>query len=123
MRITVDEAREYFSHPSQHEFGKTEKDLPEWGDYWAKGGVCLVSHNAYWPGIVMVHVGAKPEAWGGLDEDVRSLLAEIWAAEQPTRMIAWISENNRAALALARRVGFEIDGYMPNGVVLMGWKG
>lgn len=123
MRITVDEARAYFADPSQHQGGKTQDDLPDWADYWANGGACLMTHTAYWPGVIMVHIGAKPECWGFLDAPIKRLLREIWATERPDRLIAWISERNRAALALARRVGFSHDGYMPNGVFLLGWKG
>lgn len=87
--------------------------------YYAEGGVCLAFHDVHWPGFVAVHIGVMPEAWGGVDDPVRRLIAEMRAEYDPARVIAWINEDNRAAIALARRTGFAQDGKCP-GVVMMG---
>ena len=126
MRIGLEEARQYWAHPSQADRGYTGADLPEWGDYWAEGGVCLMVHQSLWPGVLMAHLGVKPEAWGKAVEPVRRLLGEIMESEKPERIIAWVPESNRAVIALLWRIGAVQDGGMPlqSGAVLQfGWSG
>ncbi len=122
MRIGVDEARGYFAHPSQRNASVLDPaDLHEDGLlYYADGGVCLIFHRVYWPGVWMVHLGANPAAWGRLDGAVLRLLREFSAQHEPTRIVAWVSDKNRAVLALSRRLGFQQDGQFP-GVELIGW--
>lgn len=126
MRITVDEAREYFAHPSQQVFGLTPDCLPdEPFEYWADGPVCGIAHNAPYPGVWMVHFGVKPEGWGSVAAHGKRLLHEFWEVKQPERIIGWTPVKFRHARALARRVGFEEDGILPlpsGDVVMSGWR-
>jgi hypothetical protein len=119
MRITVEAARAFFAHPSQQAFGGTEADLPDWMEYFAGDGVCLALHPAFWPGVWMVHIGAKPAAWGRIDAECRGLIGEAFKATGAVRLVGWIAEDNRAAISLARRCGFVRDGGFP-GVCMMG---
>jgi hypothetical protein len=122
-RITVDEAREYFSHPSQQKGAQITPDaLP--GDpfeYWACGGVCVVFHVALWPGIWMVHCGVKPEVWGRAVEPAREILSAFREARDPAQIIGWTEASNRAAVSFALRVGFRETGKMtmPDGAIVM----
>ena len=124
MKIGVEAARKYWSHPTQHSFGHTGDDLPDWAEYWADGDVCLMTHPWLWPGVLGVHLGVLPSAWGGTVEPVRRLLNEVWQAKQPERLVAHVDEKNRLTVALARKVGMEIDGITPlrsGAVLLFGW--
>lgn len=127
MRITVDEARDYFSHPSQQKGSKITPDaLPDEGViYMAAGGVCGAFHDAHWPGVVMAHYGVKPEVWGRTTGPAREILAAFAAEYQPQAIIGWTDDSNRAALAFARRLGFREYGrlHLPSGTVVMQeWK-
>ena len=122
MRITVEKARQFFAHPSQHAFGMTEDDLPEDYIYHADGGVCLAFHPVLWPGVYAVHVGAMPEAIGATTAPVRRLLAEFAGDMAPKAIIAAIDEKNRLAIALARRVGGEMAGAISPGLIIMEWR-
>lgn len=114
MRITVDEARAYFAHPSQQLFGITPDALPAEGvEYWADGPLCGVFHCAPWPGCWMAHYAAKPEGWGRLDRHAKAILVAFWDDKQPAAIIGWTEKTNRAALAFARRIGFREDGDLP----------
>lgn len=125
MRISLDEAREYWAHPSQQIMGATPENLP--GDpfqYWAEGPVCTVFHPTFWPGVWMGHYAVKPEAWGHAVEPARRLMAAFWEAEAPSRIIGWTPASNRMALSFARRLGFVQDGAMPlndETVIMQGW--
>lgn len=125
MKITVEEAREFFSHPSQQLLDITPDALPDEGfEYWAQGLVCGVFHPMPWPGVWGAHYGVKPEGWGRLVVPARAVLQEFWAAHEPKRIVGWTPESNRAALAFARRLGFVVDGRMPLGsetIVMQGW--
>lgn len=109
MRITVDEARVYFAHPSQQKASLITPDaLPERGViYYATGGVCGCFHDAHWPGVVMAHYGVLPEAWGSTVAAGKAILRQFAADYEPQAIIGWTDESNRAALAYARRLGFE----------------
>lgn len=123
-RIDVEAARAYFSHPSQQEFGLTEKDLPDWVEYRAAGGVCLAFHPAPMPDVWFCHIGVKPQAWGSIDEPVTYLLREFSGEKRCDRIVAWIHEEKRHAVALAARTGWKVDGVMPLGgkaVIMIGW--
>ena len=125
MKITVDEARKYFAHPSQHYMGITPDNLPEKGfEYRADGALCLVFHASFWPGVYMVHCAAMPEGWGTLTEPGKRLLRAFYEEKQATRLIAWTPRSKRGALALARRCGFIEDGRFPvsdDEIIMQGW--
>lgn len=123
QQLTAAEAGEYFSHPSQQKWaGIKPEDLKDDGFlYWADGPVCGVFHDMPWPGLVMAHYGVKPEGWGQCVPHARAILKHVWADLSPVRIVGWTPESNRAALAFAKRLGFEIDGRMdlPSGAVIM----
>lgn len=122
-RITVDEAREYFSHPSQQKGAQITPDaLP--GDpfeYWACGGVCGVFHPDHWPGVWMAHYGVMPWAWGRTTKPARAILQTFCDTHDPAQIIGWTDAANRAALSFARRIGFRETGRisLPDGAVVM----
>lgn len=122
MKITVDEARAYFAHPSQQKASMITPDqLPETGViYYAKDGVCVCFHDAHWPRVVMAHYAVKPEVWGKAIGPARAILAAFRADHQPEAIIGWTAETNRAAVAFARRLGFEEYGRLelPSGTVI-----
>lgn len=122
MKITVDEAREYFAHASQQKASLITPDqLPENGVlYYALEGVCAVFHDAHWPGVAMAHYAVKPEAWGRTVEPAKAILREFAVEYEPEAIIGWTSESNRAALAFARRLGFREYGRLnlPSGTVI-----
>lgn len=120
MIITVDEARAYWAHPSQHDHGQTEAALPEHFEYRAQDGVCLAFHEVLVPGYFAVHIAAKPDAWGKTTGPSRVILNAFWRDRNPVRVVAWIEDHKRHAAALARRLGFTTDGHMP-GVTIYGW--
>lgn len=126
MRVTADEAREYFVHPSQRLFDLDPQDLPEGLEYWADGPICGVFHMAFWPGVWMGHFGVKPDGWGHIDLCAQRVLAEFSESVQPARIVGWVEKRNAAAVAFVRRIGFDVDGEMdlPSGAVIMfGWGG
>lgn len=114
--LLKDDARPYFE--SQPGF----TSLPDWMFYRAMGGVCLAFHPDHHPGVWMVHVGALREALGRTTEPARALLEAFWAEQQPAHVIGWIETRNRAACALARRVGMRREGQMACGVEMFGWR-
>lgn len=121
MRVSVEQAREYFAHPSQ-QLGITPDTLPGAPvQYWAKGGVCCVFHPTFWPNVWMGHYAVKPEAWGKTVSPTREILNAFWQAEQPELIIGWTDQANRQALSFARRLGFKEIGTMRNGVVTQEW--
>ena len=96
-------------------------DLPGEGVvYYATGGVCGCFHDAHWPGVVMAHYGVLPEAWGSTVPAARAILRQFSEDYQPQAIIGWTDERNRAALAFARRLGFEEYGRLelPSGTVV-----
>lgn len=125
-RVTVEEAKPFFADKSQHFAGITPDRLPAGPEfqYWVSGPVCGIFHLAPWPDVWMGHYGVKPEGWGRTVGHGREILSAFWATEKPERIVGWTPESNRAALAFARRLGFEIDGEMdlPSGKIIMqGW--
>lgn len=126
-RVPASVARAYFDHPSQRKGGMVNPDdLHDNGiEYRIYGGVCAALHAAQWPGVWMAHVGVLPAAWGRAVGPARTILEWIWETKEPERIIGWTKESNRAALAFAKRLGFETDGRMdlPSGpVILQGWR-
>lgn len=126
MRIPVEEARAFFAHPSQQRASHiAPEDLPADGvEYWAKDGVCGLFHPSFWPDVWMAHYGVKPEALGRTVAPAKAILSAFWEEKKPARIIGWTKENNRAALAFARRLGFTVDGRMdlPEPVIMQGWR-
>lgn len=124
MRITVDQAREYWGDKSQQDKSMIfPDDLPddEAFQYWAIDGVCGVFHRAAWPGVWMAHYGVKETAWGKTVDAAKSVIGEFWAAESPEAIIGWTAETNRQALSFAKRLGFKENGRMmlKSGAVVM----
>lgn len=120
LKISVDDARAYFAHPSQQVLGADPDNLPEQMDYRADGPVCLIFHTTPHPGVWMVHLAVKPEGWGMAVGPAQRLLVEFWGETHPRRIVAWIEEHRRAAIAFAHRVGMTEDGRFP-GTIMMGW--
>ena len=118
MIVSPKTAREYFWHPAASLGGN---ELPDVAEYRVTGDVCLAFHQTFWPNVWMVHLGAKRDGWGKLDNDVLALLSEFWADKMPTRIVAWVCKNNRAVVSLAKRLGFIEDGRFLN-VIMMGWQ-
>lgn len=125
MRITVDEAREYFSHPSQQKGAGVHPDqLTDEFLYYARDGVCGVFHVIPWPHVWQGHYGVKPEAWGRTVKPALSLLSEFWDDHQPQMIVGWTDSRNRQALSFARRLGFKEHGRMElpgQTVIMQGW--
>lgn len=124
-QISVDEAREYFKHPSQQLYGMTEWDIPEDVEYWAVGPICGVFHQGPWEGVWMSHHAVKPERWGLLDTPAVEGLNEFWNAKEPELIMGWTPKHNRLAVAFARRIGFKRLGEFPTSlgdVVMQGWS-
>ena len=92
--------------------------------YRADSGACMAFHLNLWPGIWMVHIGVLPQALGKADAAVVRILTAFAAEVGAARIIGWVKESNRATLAMARRVGFEIDGRLPlsEPVIMLGWR-
>jgi RimJ/RimL family protein N-acetyltransferase len=128
VRITRNEAKAFFAHSTQLRASMMESadELPEAGvEYWADGPICGIFHPAFWPGVWMLHYGAKPEGWGHLVQPSRRILLAFWDHHQPQRIIGWTDASNRAALALTKRVGFQEDGRMKldrREIVMTGWR-
>ena len=126
MIVKANEARAFFAHPSQHKCGLDPADLHDNGiEYRAENGVCLAFHASFWPTVWMVHIGVMPSVWGKVDAPCKRILTAFQAEKQAERIIAWIPSSNRAALALARRLGFENDGALPlpgEGITMIGWR-
>jgi len=125
VKITVEQARDFFRHPSQQLGGIKPEYLPEEGfEYWAEGPVCGVFHKMPWPGVWGAHYGVDPAGWGRLLAPAKSVLRQFWDAHDCSRIIGWTPKSNRRAVAFARRLGFVVDGEMPAGdeiVVMQGW--
>ena len=122
MLIGVEDARPFAAHPSNHEFGFTHADLTDALLYYAHGGVCMAFQPMPWPRVWMVHVMAKPEAWGHTEPLVAACLAEFWADIDPEHLIAWAPPYRRLAKALIRRMGGRLEGVMANGIETYGWR-
>lgn len=123
-QISVDEAREFFAHPSQCK-GFTPDQLPAAGvDYWADGPVCAIFRDFAWPFVLDVHCGVKPEAWGRTVPHCRAILRAAWNHYTPDLIVAQSLESNRAVLAMNRRLGFRVIGTMPtpDPVVIQSWS-
>ena len=124
MKIPRDEAEAFFAAPIIRRAAKLNGPLPDFAEYYADGGLCLAAHPLGWPGVVMIHLGAKPEAWGHLDGPARRLLSEIAEDQRAGRIVAWIPDAYRAAQAMATRAGMQIDGRLPllDPVTCFGWS-
>ena len=125
MRITVDEARGFFEHASQQIEGLTPDILPGEGfEYYAKGPLCVAFHLSPWPDVWFCHYGVKPEGWGGLVAPAQEILAYFFELKGASRIIGWTPEDNRAACAFAKRVGFSEDGKLKaksRNIIMQGW--
>ncbi len=75
--------------------------------YYAKDGVCMAFHDAYWPGIAATHIAVKPSAWGNTLQPGLDLIDEFRGDYSPQSIVAHIAASNRACLSLVRRAGFK----------------
>lgn len=121
QRLSAHQAREYFTDPACGLVGDEPED---WMDFRALDGVCVAFHRHLWPGVWMGHLGALRDARGHTTEPAKAILQAYAAEVGAERIIGWVDHRNRPMLALAKRVGFEIDGVMPlaSPVILLGWR-
>ena len=72
----------------------------------------------------MGHLGVKRDALGRSDEAMRAILQAFALESGAERIVGWIEERNRAALAMCRRIGFEVDGRLPlaEPALMIGWR-
>lgn len=72
----------------------------------------------------MGHLGVKKDALGRSDEAMRAILQAFALESGAERIVGWIEERNRAALAMCRRIGFEVDGRLPlaEPALMIGWR-
>lgn len=124
MRITTDQAREYFADPSQHIMGITPESLPEADDFmwFARGDICVVFHLAPHPNIYMAHFAVKPEGRGKSDGDAKDILSHFWQTMSPDAIIGWTPAECRHAIAFAKRIGFRTDGFLAGKIVMQSWR-
>jgi hypothetical protein len=120
-RLNGKQAAAYFWHPAGTVDGATFVDVPG-VDYRACDGLCG-AFQCYWPGVWMGHMGALPGV-AGVDTAMRAILESYALETGAQRIIGWIKESNRPALALCRRVGFETDGRLPlaEPLIMVGWR-
>jgi hypothetical protein len=126
MKITAAQAEPFFAHPSQRRGAMLEAGavLPDWLDYYAHDGVCGAFHNALWPGVLMMHIGVMPQMWGRLDNAILDVVSMAISGRDVSRVIAWVLDENKAVLSLARRIGWTIDGRLalPEPVTMIGFN-
>ena len=125
MRIDAERAKEYFKDPSQRIGGLDPDAFHDDGLlFYASGPVCVIAHYGFEPDVFMVHYGVKPEGLGKYDTHMESLLVELWEDQKAALIIGWTPESNRKALAIAKRVGFKVTGYLDlkDRIVMQEWK-
>ncbi len=124
--ISPQQASAYFRHPSQQLYGLDPDALP--GDpfeYWALGPVCGIFYPGPMQGVWMVHVAALPEGKGKLVEPSLAVLRDFSAQKDYPLIMGWTPTRLRAAIALAKRVGFkEVGEFFANGesVTITTWR-
>ena len=116
MKVTRDEARNWWEHPTQHR-GLDLNNMPDLA-YYADGPACLGVQIGFWPGTIVIHLGVKPEGWGKLVPHITKLVAEAAEDLSATRVQAWVYSTNRAVVRLALRCGFTLDGAFDDCVIL-----
>ena len=118
-RLTAQEAKPFFWHDRHGDI--TESD---WMDFRACDGVCGAFHAHLWPGVYMGHLGVRKDARGRADEAAGAILQAYALETGAERIIGWIDERNRAALAMCKRLGFQQDGVlaMRNPVIMLGYS-
>lgn len=118
-RLTAKRAAAYFQHRQQIVCGVGFTPV-NWMDYRACDGFCGAFHFQ-WPGVYMGHMGALPGV-RRVDAAAKAILDAYALETGAERIIGWIKESNRPALALCRRLGFEIDGRLPlqEAVIMVG---
>lgn len=125
MKIGVDAARGFFDHPTQRRGAMIDpNDLPDDGMiYWSEGPICGAFHRAPWDGAWFAHYGALPDGWGRLTAPAKRILQDFSASEGARFLIGWTDVRNRAALAFARRIGFQQTGTLDAGrVIVSEWR-
>lgn len=115
--ITSSEASRYFVDPSQQIYGLDPDYLPgEPFEYWAQGPFCGVFYPGPMQGVWMIHVAALPEGRGKLVDPALVVLRDFSAQKGYPLIMGWTPTRLRAAIALAKRVGFtEVGGFVANG--------
>ena len=112
MKITATEAKPFFEHKSQRARFAPD-DLHDNGLlFYADGPVCGVGHYGFESGVWMVHYGMKREGLGRYDKHIMNVLNEFWDDVDAKLIIGWTPESNRLALAIAKRAGFRITGFL-----------
>ncbi len=124
--ITPEQASAYFRHPSQQLFGLDPDYLPPAPfEYWASGPICLVLFPGPMPDVWMVHLAAMPEGRGKLVDPALAVLRDFSRQKGYPLIMGWTPKRLRAAIALAKRVGFtEVGDFHANGedFTIMTWR-
>lgn len=114
--LTRTEALEYWSDPSQQLYGMNLEALPEPNehmDYFGVENLAALVHKSFWPDVYMFHIGVKPQGRGNLKDESLELLNGVFDYYKAIRLTTWVPSDNRAADAMARRTGLELDGVIP----------
>lgn len=108
MRISRDEARRFWAHPSQQIFGMTPDLLPdEPFIYFASGPFCGVAHPGPLRGVWIVDYAALPEGRGHLIQHARTVANECIEVTGATSLMGLTRTDLRLAISFITRVGFE----------------
>ena len=109
--ITSAQAAEYFADKSQQIMGVDPENLPdEPFEYWADGPLLGIFHPGPQVGVWMLHFAAKPSGYGKLVPHAHNILRDFGAKRGYPTVMGWTPKRLRAAVALAKRVGFETVG-------------
>lgn len=119
-KLSGKQAAAYFQHPAGGVDGVTFMHSPVMR-YRACDGFCFAFHWR-WPGVWEAHMGALPGV-RRVDDAARAILQAYALETGAERIIGWIKESNRPALALCRRIGCKVDGILPlaEPVVMISW--
>lgn len=125
--ITSAQASEYFADKSQQIGGVDPDNLPDAPfEYWADGPLLGIFYPGPLAGVWMVHLAAKPSGYGKLVTHAHNILRDFGAEKGYPSIMGWTPKRLRAAVAFAKRVGFEMIGeFTANGepFVITVWSG
>lgn len=109
--ISPEDASVYFADKSQQLFGISPDALPGAPfEYWADGPLLGIFYPGPVIGVWMVHLAAKPSGYGHLVPRAHNILRDFSEQRGYPTVMGWTPSRLRAAIALAKRVGFKVMG-------------